>query len=133
MRQLRRQTQDFQLTATVFVTQAIEFLPRGGRLHATIGGHLVTVYLSEKRCDLIAALLRPPTPLVAGEFIPDDVLLPRLWPGRTMTRVDLNTLVHRTRQDLAPLGIDPGELLARAPGGGATRFTLAPGAIVQFE
>ncbi len=112
---------------------AIEFLPRGGRLHATIGGHLVTVYLSEKRCDLIAALLRPPTPLVAGEFIPDDVLLPRLWPGRTMTRVDLNTLVHRTRQDLAPLGIDPGELLARAPGGGATRFTLAPGAIVQFE
>lgn len=118
---------------TLPTVATIEFLPRGGRLHATIGGHLVTVYLSEKRCDLIAALLRPPAPMVAGEFIPDDVLLPRLWPGRTMSRVDLNTLVHRTRQDLTPLGLDPGELLARAPGGGATRFALAPGAIVQFE
>lgn len=112
---------------------AIEFLPRGGRLHVTIAGHAVTVFLSEKRCDLVAALLRPPLPLVAGEFISDDVLLPRLWPGRTMTRVDLNTLVHRTRQDLAPLGLDPAELIARAPGGGATRFGLAPGAVVRFE
>ncbi len=118
---------------TLPTVAAIEFLPRGGRLRATIGGHTVTVFLSEKRCDLIAALLRPPSPMVAGEFIPDEVLLPRLWPGRTMTRVDLNTLVHRTRQDLAPFGVDPGELLARAPGGGATRFALAPGAIVQFE
>ncbi len=118
---------------TLPTAATIEFLPRGGRLRVSVGGHVITVYLSEKRCDLIAALLRPPSPLVAGEFIPDEVLLPRLWPGRTMTRVDLNTLVHRVRQDLAPLGLDPGELLARAPGGGATRFALAPGAVVQFE
>lgn len=130
---------DAVATATELVVPAlptevtVEFLPRGGRLRVTIAGRPQLVFLSEKRCDLVAALLKPPPPFVAGDFIPDDTLLPRLWPGRAMSRVDLNTLVHRTRQDLTPLGIDPGELVARAPGGGATRFGLAPGASVRFE
>ncbi len=111
---------------------SIEFLPRGGRLTVVLGKREITVYLAERRCDLIAMLLRPPPPLLAGDYISDDVVLPRLWPGRVMSRVDLNTLLHRVRHDLTQAGLDGASLLRRAPGGNATRFVLASGAIVRL-
>lgn len=111
---------------------SIEFLPRGGRLTVVIGKREVTVYLAERRCDLIAVLLRPPPPLQAGDYIADDVVLPRLWPGRVMSRVDLNTLLHRVRHDLTQAGLDGASLVRRAPGGNATRFVLATDADVRL-
>jgi hypothetical protein len=103
----------------------LAFLARGGRLTFDWRGCPRDVYLPERRCDLVAALLQPPAPFAAGDFVPDDVLLPMVWPGRVMSRVDLNTVLHRARQDLARAVVDGGALLARAEGGNATRFVLA--------
>lgn len=102
----------------------LEFLARGGRLTFEWHGCRREVYLPERRCDLIAALLQPPAPFIAGDFVPDEVLLPRVWPGRTMTRVDLNTVLHRARQDLSRAAGDAAALLVRAEGGNATRFAI---------
>lgn len=110
----------------------LEFLPRGGRLTIRVAGQARTVYLAEKRCELIALLLRPPAPYAAGELVPDDVVLPRVWPGKVMARVDLNVLLHRTRHDLTRAGLDGPALLPRADGGNATRFLLRPGARVEL-
>lgn len=110
----------------------LEYLPRGGRLTVRVGGQERTVYLAEKRCDLIALLVRPPAPYAAGQLIPDDAVLPRVWPGKTMARVDLNVLLHRTRHDLIRAGLDGPLLLPRADGGNATRFLLVPGARVEL-
>lgn len=111
----------------------LEFLARGGRLTVGWRGVHRTVYLPERRCDLVAALLRPPPPFGPGDFVPDEVLLPRIWPGRAMTRVDLNVLLHRARHDLVRAEIDGAALLARAEGGNATRFRLARDARVSIE
>ncbi len=103
----------------------LEFLPRGGRLRIEdLGGRLV-LYLPGRRCDLVAALLKPPTPYKAGELIPDEVVMPRVWPGESKTRADLNVLVHRLRKDLIRAGVDGPSLVVRAKGGGATRFAVA--------
>jgi hypothetical protein len=110
----------------------LAFLARGGRLTFDWHGCSRDVYLPERRCDLIAALLRPPSPFVGGDFVPDDVLLPRVWPGRVMSRVDLNTVLHRARQDLARAVADGGTLLARAEGGNATRFVVARDADISI-
>ncbi len=104
---------------------SLEFLARGGRLNVTWRGHERVAYLPEKRCDLVACLLRPPAPYRPGDFIPDDVALPRIWPGRTMSRVELNVLIHRARHDLVRAELDGGVLLERAGGGNATRFAVA--------
>ena len=87
--------------------------------------------VERSRRDLVAALLQPPPPFAPGGFVPDDVLLPRIWPGRAMTRVDLNVLIHRTRHDLVRAEIDGATLLDRARGGSATRFRLAVDARVS--
>jgi hypothetical protein len=111
----------------------LQFLARGGRLTALWRGRSFTVYLPERRCDLIAALLQPPAPFVAGEFVPDDVLLPRIWPGKAMTRVDLNVLLRRARLDLVRADLDGPNLLVRSDGGTATCFRLAPSARVRVS
>lgn len=110
----------------------LAFLARGGRLTFDWHGCSRDVYLPERRCDLIAALLRPPAPFTAGDFVPDEVLLPRVWPGKVMSRVDLNTVLHRARQDLSRAVADGGALLARAEGGNATRFVLAEDADITI-
>ncbi len=111
---------------------SLEFLPRGGRLTVRCAGQERTVYLAEKRCDLIAVLLQPPPPYAPGELVPDEVVLPRVWPGRVMARVDLNTLLHRTRHDLVRAGLEGPALLPRADGGNATRFLLRTGAKIDL-
>ncbi|MFO0627464.1 MAG: FHA domain-containing protein [Polyangiales bacterium] len=106
----------------------LEFLPRGGRVTVGYGGWARTVWLADRRCDLIATLLAPPAPYLPGDAVPDDLLLPRIWPGGTQGRVELNTLVFRTRKDLVRADLDGGTLLHRAEG--TVRFCLTEGAEV---
>jgi hypothetical protein len=116
--------------AEAVTSVALEFLPHGGRLRVTSGGKERSLYLADRRCDLVACLLQPPPPLHAGDFVPDDVLLPRVWPGKPSDRTSINVLVHRLRRDLVRAGIDGVALVERSTGGGATRFTLGRGASV---
>lgn len=107
------------------------FFPRGGRLTVRYGDRVLSVYLADRRCDLVASLLQPPTPYAPGEVIPDDSLLDRIWPQQNQGRVDLNTLVFRVRKDLVKAGIDGPALIERI--GGGVRFCLAPGAAVSVS
>ena len=110
------------------VVVVLEFMPRGGKLTIEIGGKLHATLLSERRCDLVACLLQPPSPLQAGDFVPEETLCARVWPGEKGGRVELNSLLYRLRQGLAEEGIDPGPLFERQ--GGGLRFCLAPRARV---
>ncbi|MFO0608773.1 MAG: FHA domain-containing protein [Polyangiales bacterium] len=107
----------------------LRFLPRGGRLTLRLGGRERSVYLPDRRCDLIACLLQPPAPLAPGDLVPDDVVIGRVWAARTQTKVELNTVLFRARQDLIKADIDGTALIARQ--GGSVRFNLAPGATVK--
>lgn len=110
------------------VVVLLEFLPRGGRLTIEIGGKLHTMLLSDRRCDLVACLLQPPAPLSAGDFIPEETLCQRIWPGEKNGRTELNSLLYRLRQNLAEESIKTAPLFERRSGG--LRFCLAPGARV---
>jgi hypothetical protein len=109
----------------------LEFLPRGGRLFLEIAGQELSVYLAGLRCDLVATLLSPPDPFSPGELVADDRLAAMVWPGRTMGRTDLNTLVYRLRKDLLNAGIDAFAIVEREAGG--ARFCLSPAARVEVE
>ena len=110
----------------------IEILPRGGRVVFTIGGREHPVYLADRRFDLMFALLRPPTEYKAGELIPDDTIRTIVWPRKpAVSRPEINMLISRCRRDLVDAGIAGPRLVERAPGGGATRVVLAPGAEVE--
>jgi hypothetical protein len=111
----------------------LTFLPRGGRVELKVSGRSATVYLAERRCNLVACLLKPPEPFKPGDFVDDDVLIPRIWPNQAKGRTDLNTLLHRCRKDLVAAGIDGPTLLERADGGGATRIALLANAVVKVE
>ena len=91
----------------------------------------MTVYLPDKRCDLMALLLSPPEPLRAGDFVEDEVLLGRIWGKELKARTDVNVLVHRLRKDLERAGLDA-TWVERQKGGGATRFLLLPGTRVTL-
>ncbi len=110
------------------VVVVLEFLPRGAQLTVEIGGRLHVTMLSDRRSDLMACLLQPPPPYSAGEFIPEDTLCARVWPGENNGRPELNSLLYRLRQNLAEEGIDPAPLFERR--GGGLRFCLAPRARV---
>jgi hypothetical protein len=110
------------------VVALLEFLPCGGQLTIEIGRQLHTTELSERRCDLVACLLQPPAPYRPGDFIPDEVLCARVWPGEEGGRRELNNLLYRLRQSLGEEGIDPEPLFERR--GGGLRFCLAPRARV---
>ena len=120
-------------TSGLPISARFEFLPNGGTLRLAFGdGQRATVDLAEMRARLVASLLDPPGEYTAGEFIPDEVLLGRIWPGQPQRgRTDLNLLIHRTRKDLLQAGINPTPVLERARMGLATCFRLAPGAEVE--
>ena len=102
----------------------LELLATGGRLTLRFGGPR-TVFLSERRFALAVALLVPGPPHRAGEFIADEVVLPRVWPRQPAAdRGDLNQLVHRLRGDLVAAGLDGARLVERLAKGGATRFVV---------
>lgn len=107
----------------------LRFMPRGGRLTLRFGKRELAVYLADRRCDLVACLLQPPPPFTAGDLVPDEALIDRIWPQRIQGRVELNTLVFRARKDLLKAGIDGAALIERQ--GGGVRLCLAPGATVE--
>jgi pSer/pThr/pTyr-binding forkhead associated (FHA) protein len=115
------------------VSVRLEILPNGGRLFLTFAGKSpVCLPLSEQRADLLALLLKPPADIDPGEFVPDELVLPKVWPGNQgKDRTDLNVLLYRVRSDLLRAGINPFRVLERLKGGGATRFRLAPNAVVE--
>lgn len=110
------------------------FLPVGGQLSLELQGTAYVVELSEMRARLVATLLGPPSGYNAGEFVPDEVLLPAIWPNDPgKDRLHLNSLVHRTRKSLVQAGVDPRWVLERLQAGGATRFRLSDGAHAVIE
>ena len=109
----------------------LQFLPRGGRLTLEFSTRTRAVYFADRRCDLIACLLQPPSPFVPGEIIPDEVVSERVWTDRTSGRVEINTLLYRARKDMLKADLDGVALLERA--GGGVRLCLAPGAKVSVS
>lgn len=111
----------------------VEMLPRGGRIVFSMPNGDHTVYLADRRLDLIAALVRPPSGYAPGDFIPDEVLRPMVWPRNpNVIRSEINVHITRCRKDLLGAGLAGPRLLQRSPGGGATRLALAPGCTVEF-
>ncbi len=109
----------------------LDFMPRGGRLTVELeDGDTRTLYLSDRRCDLVAVLLQPPEPHAPGDFVEDDAVIARIWGKQLAGRTNLNVLIHRVRKDLARVGLDGGALLQRSEGGGATRLALAAAATI---
>lgn len=106
------------------------FLPTGGRLELRWEDAPIVLNLSEQRARLIGALLQPRPPYIAGEFIPDEVMISAIWPGEHRTHLHVNQLVHRLRTELARAGVDPFRVLERIKGGGATRVRLGPDSAV---
>jgi hypothetical protein len=136
---LIRQTAHDATTAVVVTSQLpsrvlVEILPRGGRVVFTTAEGDRAVFLADRRLDLMIALLRPPAGLSAGDYVPDDVVRSVVWPRNpAVTRPEINVLISRCRRDLVEAGLAGARLVERAPGGGGTRLTLAPGAIVTIE
>lgn len=111
----------------------VEMLPRGGRVVFSLPSGDRTLYLADRRLDLIAALVRPPSGYAPGDFIPDDVLRPIVWPRNpNVIRSEINVHITRCRKDLLAAGLAGPRLLQRSPGGGATRLALAPGCAIEF-
>jgi hypothetical protein len=112
----------------------IEMLPRGGRVIFSLSDGDRAVYLADRRLDLLIALLQPPEGFQPGDLIPDDVVRAVVWPRNPgVSRPEINMLISRCRRDLVEAGLAGGRLLERAPGGGATRILLAPGAVVRVH
>jgi len=112
----------------------IEMLPRGGLVMFSLASGTRSVYLADRRFDLLLALLRPPEGYQAGDIISDDVLCAGVWPRRDgVGRTEVNTLISRCRRDLVEAGLNGARLIQRAPGGGGTRFMLARGATVTVR
>lgn len=110
----------------------LQSIPAGGRLFLSLPGGVSEAYLPGRRRDLVVCLLAPPLPYRPGGIVPDDVLCASIWPDKPgMDRTDINTLVHRLRQDLNKVGIDGQVLLARVVGGVA--FKMQRGAQVILE
>jgi len=112
----------------------VEMLPRGGRVVFTVGAREHAVYLPDRRFDLVATLLRPPTGYQLGDFISDDTIRAVVWPRKAaVSRPEINMLISRCRRDLLEAGLAGPRLIERAPGGGGTRLQLAPNAVVEVS
>lgn len=106
---------------------SVELMPNGALFKLRISREY-SVWLPRKRGDLVAALLSPPGGLKAGDWVPDELLIPRVWGGESASREQLNTLIHRTRLTLAAAGLPGAAIIERAPGGKSTRAQIARGA-----
>lgn len=102
---------------------SLEFMPNGGLLRI-ISDSVVAIWLPQKRADLVAALLAPLGGARAGDWISDDAIIPRIWGAESASRVQLNTLIHRTRLSLTAAGLPGPRIIERSPVGGSTRFRL---------
>lgn len=113
------------------VSATLLFLQKGGRLTLGFGAREHTAWLADRRCDLVASLLKPQGAYAPGDVVPDEVLFRRVWPGGEPGRTELNTLVFRARKDLLKAGLDGATLIERQPGG--VRFRLAERAVVRVD
>jgi FHA domain len=112
----------------------IELLPRGGLVLLRIGGSSHTVFLADRRLDLVIALLQPPPGHRPGEFIGDEVVSSIVWPRADGAgRTEINVLISRCRRDLVEAGLNGARIIQRAPGGGGTRFALGRDATVTIK
>jgi FHA domain len=112
----------------------VELLARGGRVVFTLPDGDRSVYLADRRLDLLVALLQPPAGFAPGDFIPDDAVRAIVWPRNPgVTRPEINMLISRCRKDLVEAGLAGSRLIERSPGGGATRLTLSAGAEVSVQ
>lgn len=109
---------------------SLELMPNGALLTLTTE-KVHAVWLPQRRGDLVAALLLPPNGLAPGAWVPDEVLIPRVWGTEQASRTQLNTLIHRTRVSLGEAGLNGPAIVERAQGGGATRFRLSPHAVTS--
>jgi len=83
----------------------IHAMRRGGQVTivSSAGEHSVT--LAKRRFLLVAALLAPPAPYQAGDYVPDYILVPLVWTkDEVVGRENINVLLHRVRHDLAAAG-----------------------------
>lgn len=112
----------------------IEMLPRGGIAVFTLPEGEHTVFLADRRFDLLIALLHPPGGYVPGEYISDDAIRAVVWPRNPgIGRQEINVLISRIRRDLVDAGLHGPKLIQRAPGGGGTRFILAHDASIVVK
>jgi len=112
----------------------LAFQPNGGVVEFQFGALSYGLTLAELRFRLLVALLDPPGDYVAGDLVPDDLLLPLVWPRQPeKTHRDLNLLVHRLRKDLVKAGVDGTSLLTRPRLGGGLCFMIEEGATVVSE
>lgn len=103
----------------------LEMLASGGvmTISTTTGEH--RLLLAERRFALACALFAPPPPYTAGEYLPDEAIIERVWPrGSSADRGDLNQLVFRFRADLKGAGLVGVELIERYAKGGAVRAVV---------
>ncbi|MBI5514568.1 MAG: FHA domain-containing protein [Deltaproteobacteria bacterium] len=126
-----QRTTDLSPVAALPSTARLRLFPRGGQLTLRIDGREVSVYLSERRCELLGCLLQPLSPFAVGDWVPDDQLQRRIFPNSDHARAELNTLFFRVRKDILRAGIDCTTLLERHCG--SMRLRLAPGAAVVVE
>jgi len=106
-------------------------VPSGGSITLFFGEIEVTTWIPGVRYDVLQALLSPPDPYVAGDPVPDAVLMPRVW-GRQLPsdRKAVVTVLKRLRRDLEKGGL-PGSLLVDRTQG-RSRFRLAPAGTVEL-
>lgn len=109
----------------------LKLVPNGGVARFIVDRE-VAVWLPQRRCDLVATLLKPPSGFRPGDFLDDPVLISRVWGAEPADRAQLNTLIHRTRFTLSEAGLPGARIIERAQGGGATRLSLGEGAVVQI-
>ncbi len=118
---------------TLPVRARLTLLSGGGRLTLEFPDQRIgEVELPPPRGRLIAVLLSPPPHYRAGDWLPDEVLIPSIWPAEAQGSAALDQLLHQTRRDLAWAGLDP-SLLTRDRRGGGARLSLAPGALIEVR
>ncbi|HVK88128.1 MAG TPA: FHA domain-containing protein [Kofleriaceae bacterium] len=112
----------------------LETFPTGGvvTITTTHGEH--RALLAERRFALACALLAPPAPYSPGQFVPDEIIIERVWPRNSSAdRGDLNQLVFRLRADLKAAGLAGIELVERYSKGGAARAVVEATTSIQVR
>jgi len=110
----------------------LTFLPEGARLQLTFRDRDITLDLADRRSRLLAAILKPATGYLPGDFVPDDQLISQIWPRqKEKGRTDVNLLLYRVRKQMVKGGVSGHRILERSRLGNATRFVLSPGATVE--
>jgi hypothetical protein len=110
------------------------FLPTGGLLQLRFREDWIDIELSELRFSLIILLLRPGRGHEVGGFVPDDIVIPGIWPSQSQKdHTDLNLLLHRVRKNLLDAGVNPFQLIERPKKGYATRFRVHTSTDIRIE